>query len=41
LYTTWVRSDSFKAVFSGLVDPADFDSLRQRLDEIVNTFTLR
>jgi len=41
LYTTWVRSDSRKAVFSAMVDPADFDSLRQRLDDIVNTFTLR
>jgi tetratricopeptide (TPR) repeat protein len=41
LYTTWVRSDSLKAVFSAKVDPADFESLQQRLDEIVNTFTLR
>jgi tetratricopeptide (TPR) repeat protein len=41
LYTTWVRSDSLKAVFSAKVDPADLDSLQQRLDEIVNTFTLR
>ena len=41
LYTIWVRSASSKAVFSALVDPTDFESLRQRLDDIVNTFTLR
>ena len=41
LYTTWVRSDSSKAVFSAQVDPADFEAFRQRLDQIIDTFTLR
>ena len=41
LYTTWIRSDSSKAVFTAQVDPADFEALRQRLDHIVDTFTLR
>jgi hypothetical protein len=41
LYTTWVRSDSSKAVFSAQVPPADFESFRQRFDQVVDTFTLR
>jgi hypothetical protein len=41
LYTTWVRSDSSKAVFTAQVDPADFESFRQRLDQLVDTFMLR
>jgi tetratricopeptide (TPR) repeat protein len=41
LYTTWVRSDSLKAVFSAKVDAANFDFVQMRMDEIVNTFTLR
>jgi Protein of unknown function (DUF3108)/Tetratricopeptide repeat len=41
LYLTWVRSDSLKAVFSSTVNPADFETLRPHLDEIINTFTLR
>lgn len=41
LYTTWVRSDSQKVVFTAQVDPADFESFRQRFDQLVDTFTLR
>ena len=41
LYTTWVRSDSLKAVFTAQVSPGEFESFRPRFDQIVDTFTLR
>jgi hypothetical protein len=41
LYTTWVRSDSQKAVISAMVDPKEFEAFRQRFDRIIDTFTLR
>ena len=41
LYTTWVRSDTLKAVFTAQVNPGEFESFRPRFDQIVDTFTLR